>query len=105
MLRLSTCTDRALRYPQGPYLLRVGMYGPSCTSRAVHGPSCTGIIDEHRLAHEKKLKGYGTHGGWGGVPCSNPSVPYLPYLENPNFPIPARFPFCNITRNLLKLLF
>ena len=44
-------------------------------------------------------------GGWGGVPCSNPWVPYLPYLENPYFPIPASFPFCNITRNLLKLLF
>ena len=77
----------------------------SATSRAVHGPICTGIIDEHRLAHEKKLRGYGMHGGSGGVPCSNPRVPYLPYLENPNFPIPASFPFYDITRNLLKLLF
>ena len=33
------------------------------------------------------------------------SLIVLPYLENHNFPIPASFPFCNITRNLIKLLF
>ena len=76
----------------------------SATSRAVHGPSCTGIIDEDRLARGK-TEGIWYAWGWGGVPRSNPWVPYLPYLENPNFPIPASFPFCNITHNLLKLLF
>ena len=89
------------------------MYGPSCPLRAelstvrVVRESSTSI-DWHVNGTWKKTEGiwYAWGGGGaGGAHCSNLWVPYLPDLENPNFPIPASFSFCNITRNLLKLLF
>ena len=110
MLSLSTCTGRALRYPQGSYLLRTELSGMFSRVVRYEPKLSTGrfVLESSTSIdwHVKKLGGGGGYETRGGGPRSNPWVPYLPYLENPNFPIPARLPFCiNITRNLLKLLF
>ena len=106
LLRLSACTGRALRYPVTVrYLIRVEL---SATGRIVRSePSCTGIIDEQQLAREKKLRGYGTLGAWrvyGGPPRSNPWVPYFPFLENPNFPIPCQFSLLQYYTQFAKII-